>query len=328
MGWLVEADNARAIEQGAGALLRARSNAAVVSLATVKSGPLNSKTSPSAPQSFILVKGLASVVEGRKYARSHETRILPGQNWFWADSRAEALDLASLNNISCAEHDRERDEELLEEWGKAIKKIDRGVDAAPAKTVVVAENAGASTNGRPRGRPPKLTAKPSLDRNASSLDKDSASVGSRKRTHSEAIERTRDASIVEGEFLGGSDDHPMTDDLYASDEDAVGDAVSALSQFRKVPQSACRHSSEEDTDSQPVSDDDDEGRDKPVTLDMFMKKRSSNTSAAKKASPIKAAGFKPTFKSTMAHIVERVRERIRSFFRIELRREGCWTRRL
>ncbi|PVI03227.1 hypothetical protein DM02DRAFT_496486, partial [Periconia macrospinosa] len=70
-----------------------------------------------------LDQGRESITEGRKFARSHDNRILksPGSTWFWGDCRVQALDLETVNGLEVGKYDTERDPKELR---KAIKVID------------------------------------------------------------------------------------------------------------------------------------------------------------------------------------------------------------
>jgi hypothetical protein len=68
---------------------------------------------------------LEGIQEGRIYAtqaderldESHEEPLL----WFWADTRAEALDLQTLNGVEVGKYDKVRDKDTLELWRTHLK---------------------------------------------------------------------------------------------------------------------------------------------------------------------------------------------------------------
>lgn len=68
-----------------------------------------------------LSAGLGGVTESRSYARNHDQRIIDDQKWYWADSRADALDLEIFNGVNVAGHDEERDPHT---WRKLLKVLD------------------------------------------------------------------------------------------------------------------------------------------------------------------------------------------------------------
>ncbi|KAJ4345134.1 hypothetical protein N0V95_005906 [Ascochyta clinopodiicola] len=68
----------------------------------------------------LLDAGREGLVEGRTYSRRHDNRIARemGATWYWGDSRAQALDLHTINGLDVAAQDQERDPK---EWRKKIK---------------------------------------------------------------------------------------------------------------------------------------------------------------------------------------------------------------
>ncbi|KZM27360.1 hypothetical protein ST47_g1494 [Ascochyta rabiei] len=68
----------------------------------------------------LLDAGREGLVEGRAYSRRHDNRIarVLDATWYWSDSRAQALDLHTINGLDVAAHDKERDPK---EWRKKIK---------------------------------------------------------------------------------------------------------------------------------------------------------------------------------------------------------------
>ncbi|KAF2277848.1 uncharacterized protein EI97DRAFT_274949 [Westerdykella ornata] len=70
----------------------------------------------------LLDAGRQGVLEARDFARKHDRRIAesPGSSWWWADSRAEALDLHTVNGHEVSKYDTER---KPKEWRSQIKAI-------------------------------------------------------------------------------------------------------------------------------------------------------------------------------------------------------------
>ncbi|KAF9692036.1 hypothetical protein EKO04_009983 [Ascochyta lentis] len=68
----------------------------------------------------LLDAGREGLLEGRAYSRQHDNRIARelDATWYWGDSRAQALDLHTVNGLDVASHDQERDPK---EWRKKIK---------------------------------------------------------------------------------------------------------------------------------------------------------------------------------------------------------------
>lgn len=81
-----------------------------------------------------LDSGRDSVLDARYFASKNDKRIVSnvGTNWFWADSRADALDLHTINGLDVGKHDIQRDPK---DWRKSIKTIEAGAafsDRRPA----------------------------------------------------------------------------------------------------------------------------------------------------------------------------------------------------
>ena len=73
-------------------------------------------------RSMGLSSGLSGTLEAREFARRHDKRLSrEGRNWLWADTRAEALDVESLNGVETAKHDESRDPRR---WVRYIKELD------------------------------------------------------------------------------------------------------------------------------------------------------------------------------------------------------------
>ena len=90
---------------------------------------LNSKA--DADSSSILDAGRKAILAGRKYSQQHDKRIVaaaPGVTWYWGDSRSQALDLHTINNIDVAKYDQKRDPR---EYRKKIKVLEAMVQDKP-----------------------------------------------------------------------------------------------------------------------------------------------------------------------------------------------------
>ncbi|KAF9731140.1 hypothetical protein PMIN02_007905 [Paraphaeosphaeria minitans] len=72
-----------------------------------------------------LDSGREGVLDARHFASSHDKRIVSnvGTTWFWADSRADALDLHTINGIDVGKNDIQRDPR---DWHKSIKAMEAG----------------------------------------------------------------------------------------------------------------------------------------------------------------------------------------------------------
>jgi hypothetical protein len=78
-----------------------------------------------------LDSGRDGVLDARHFASKHDKRIVAnvGTTWYWADSRAEALDLQTINGLDISKNDIDRDPQ---EWRKNIKILE---DRKPATHV-------------------------------------------------------------------------------------------------------------------------------------------------------------------------------------------------
>ena len=72
---------------------------------------------------LLLDAGREGLAESRVFARRHDQRIArdPDATWYWGDSRAQALDLRTINGLDIAAYDQERDPK---EWRKKIKVME------------------------------------------------------------------------------------------------------------------------------------------------------------------------------------------------------------
>lgn len=80
-----------------------------------------------------LGKGLTGILQAREFSAKHDQRIASGKSWYWGDSRAECLDIESLNSASISYHDQTRDDEQLQEWQDHIKSMDKVIKSAGVK---------------------------------------------------------------------------------------------------------------------------------------------------------------------------------------------------
>jgi hypothetical protein len=70
-----------------------------------------------------LDQGQEGLLEARAYARATDQRIINdlGSTWFWGDTRAQALDLQTVNGLEISQHDTERDPT---DWRRQIKVME------------------------------------------------------------------------------------------------------------------------------------------------------------------------------------------------------------
>jgi len=81
-----------------------------------------------------LGKGLQGVLQARRYSAEHDKRILPGKSWYWGDTRAESLDIETLNSASVSTYDGTRDEEQLFTWQIAMKTMEKAFALTGGRT--------------------------------------------------------------------------------------------------------------------------------------------------------------------------------------------------
>ncbi|KAF2751609.1 hypothetical protein M011DRAFT_464327 [Sporormia fimetaria CBS 119925] len=75
---------------------------------------------PPPDEDNLLNGGGDGVYEARAFSKANDQRIGPDKNWFWAESRMQALDLHTVNGVDASVYDTERDPK---EWRRAIKEI-------------------------------------------------------------------------------------------------------------------------------------------------------------------------------------------------------------
>jgi hypothetical protein len=90
-----------------------------------------------------LSTGLEGVLKAREFSRNNDKRITEqlGADWFWGDTRAEALDLQTVNGLDISKFDNERD---TKEWRKLIKAEENLKNVAMAQAQ---EQAGGVAGG-------------------------------------------------------------------------------------------------------------------------------------------------------------------------------------
>ncbi|KAL9116151.1 MAG: hypothetical protein Q9227_000521 [Pyrenula ochraceoflavens] len=100
---------------------------------------------------------IASVRAGRQYASKTDARIAEGRSWFWADSRAEALALESLNGVELDAYDESRllnaDAQTFRSWEATLRIIDSQYG------ISMADRSAAGMPQKARGRQAGVTVK-------------------------------------------------------------------------------------------------------------------------------------------------------------------------
>lgn len=88
-----------------------------------------------------LTAGLHGTLHARAFATKHDRRIphQDGKTWFWADHRAEALDLETLNGIELARVDENRDPKTWRALIRVMELVADERDRAEVKRAALAE---------------------------------------------------------------------------------------------------------------------------------------------------------------------------------------------
>ena len=76
----------------------------------------------------LLSRGMG-IRSGREFSSNNNKRVPAGKRWYWGDSRAEVLDIETLNSFQVSYHDDMRNDEI-EEWEGAIKVLEHKATAA------------------------------------------------------------------------------------------------------------------------------------------------------------------------------------------------------
>jgi hypothetical protein len=81
----------------------------------------------------MLDHGREGLLEGRAFSRQHDRRIAQDLDatWYWGDSRADSLDLHTINGLDVAKFDLERN---VRDWRKDIKVIE-GMENSKKRTM-------------------------------------------------------------------------------------------------------------------------------------------------------------------------------------------------
>ena len=151
-----------------------------------------------------LSQGIAGMQEAREFSRKNDRRITEqfGATWFWGDTRAEALDLHTINGLETSKYDTEREPK---EWRKQIK-------AAELMNLALEKTAGHEDRG---------SAVRSLRAFAATLPPTNSSVKSRSLAHSvsgSASGSSAPAGVGQGQV---SRKRTRVVDLSSEDEDVI-----------------------------------------------------------------------------------------------------------
>jgi hypothetical protein len=124
-------------------------------------GKLQKRPSPSDVRPNIkpsLDFDLRGIEEGRQFATQEDERLEEapvGQVcWFWADTRAEALDLETLNGVEVSRYHTVRDAETLQLWQNQMKILNGQDVSKDSFRSQFTSNFGFALSGQPRGRKP------------------------------------------------------------------------------------------------------------------------------------------------------------------------------
>ena len=161
-------------------------------------------------QSTGLSSGLQGTLEAREFAAKHDKRLSKeGKTWLWAETRAEALDVHTINGIETAKHDESRDPKR---WVRYIKELD-GVAGPEDKAALIqaAEKSRRSFGGLAGQSSFIKSAMVPTPAEASDVDDqadepDEAVERASKRSRSvvvESREQSEDIDQVMDDFIGG-----------------------------------------------------------------------------------------------------------------------------
>jgi hypothetical protein len=101
----------------------------------------------------ILSTGLAALRSSRGYSSRNNKRIIDGKVWDWGDSRAECLDIETLNSVSLSSHDKQRTDEKIYEWENAMKVLEHKATARDRANLNIMASAKSRAGGGMTSRP-------------------------------------------------------------------------------------------------------------------------------------------------------------------------------
>ncbi|KAF2729410.1 hypothetical protein EJ04DRAFT_73481 [Polyplosphaeria fusca] len=89
------------------------------------------------PKGPDLSQGLAGVLEAREFAQKTDKRITSsfGTSWYWGESRAEALDLHTINGLEVSNFNIERNPKDWRRHFKTVEASERAVSNAPVRSL-------------------------------------------------------------------------------------------------------------------------------------------------------------------------------------------------
>ncbi|KIX07386.1 uncharacterized protein Z518_02039 [Rhinocladiella mackenziei CBS 650.93] len=98
---------------------------------------------------------VGAIEEGRRYATQADKRLEEAEKgevlWFWADTRAEALDIETINGCEVGRYNNIRDPHTLEEWKMKLKVLN---GQQVTSDLFQCTSSYPSLTGAPRRRPP------------------------------------------------------------------------------------------------------------------------------------------------------------------------------
>ena len=237
----------------------------------------NRKTSKIPPS---LSSDLSSVLAGRQYGTLTDQRIPEAQvgmiRWFWADTRAQALSVKTINGFEVGAYDTVRDLRTMQAWRARLKIIDGASTPTDTKQSMLARQKGRPKGSRVVGG---MVVEP--DEQSESEEVDSPARGS----FSEAVRSKKGvgAMIGAGAALEGDDNEEDNKDARAELEDDDSENDEPVTYSSKV--SIMEQQPEWSSGGFIIPDDPDSAKSIPPPL---INKRSTSKLPAEIGGPTKA----------------------------------------
>ncbi|KAK4541886.1 hypothetical protein LTR36_007250 [Oleoguttula mirabilis] len=194
-------------------------------------------------------RGLAGILEARKYSQEHDIRIdhAAGRTWYWADTRIEQLDLHEVNSRFVGIKDDKRTRQQVEDWRKAFKALDGkkgGLEEYHAARVereqaqAVREGAmGASSSGMIAAAAAAIGAS-GTGTEAEAEEEEEVEGSGVAHDDNDAMEVDEARSTMPRNLPTGGDAMDVDVDDDDEDDDEV-DARNALAAFKAAPAATC-----------------------------------------------------------------------------------------
>lgn len=87
--------------------------------------------------------GREGLLEARAYSRNHDERISkePGATWYWGDSRADALNIHTVNGMDIAKYQDERDPQAMRKNLKVLNGVEKVKDNTTTQSAALVATA-------------------------------------------------------------------------------------------------------------------------------------------------------------------------------------------